>query len=644
MSFLAPFVDITPHVVPTIVVDGSEISDDVKQKLVRTLVDTHLHLPDMFEIIFQDSENAVIGDLSIKIGSKVDVYGGAPSDSSAKCLIKGEVTAIEGDYEGTVLHTVIRGYEKAHRMQRFTRTRAFVDMKDSDIAKQIAGAYSFTDTNVDDTRTTHKHISQVAQTDWDFLKFRAQEIGYEVGVAEGTFFFRKPSGSKDDGGLGGLADAAAGAVAGAVGAGGGPPTLTFGDTLMSFRPRLSAAGLTSDVEVRVWDPKTADVIVGSTGVKSGTADLSGSPKPDEMAGMFNDLPFPIPQLPKIPGMPSLGSSPSNTARVVCDRPVDRDSAADAAASEMAKGVAEHVGSTFAEAEGYTYGNPDIQAGKPVKIEGVPEEFKGTWFVTNARHTFVPNEGGYRTDFVVSGRHDRSLLGLTTLGRTNGARPVINGFVCGVVTNNSDPDQLGRVKLAFPTFTSTYESDWARVVQLGMGKKWGALFTPEVGDEVLVGFEFNDPRRPYVIGGLINGNNEHELLSSAVAGSGPMAHVAQRGIVTPTGNRIIFDDDQLPAAPLPTKSAITISDKDGKMTIVVDKKNGEIQITADSTMPPSKISIEQKGTGGQISVKAAGDVSIEAAAPGQLSLKGGAGVSIDAGPGLVEVKGSMIKLG
>jgi uncharacterized protein involved in type VI secretion and phage assembly len=178
----------------------------------------------------------------------------------------------------------------------------------------------------------------------------------------------------------------------------------------------------------------------------------------------------------------------------------------------------------------------------------------------------------------------------------------------------------------------------------MGKQWGALFTPEVGDEVLVGFEFNDARRPYVVGGLINGNNQHDLLSTAVAGSGPMAHVAQRGIVTPTGNRIILDDDQAPAAPAPNKSAITISDKDGKMVIVVDKKNGAIQITADSTAPPSKITIEQKGTGGEISVKAAGNVSVEAAAPGQLSLKGGAGVSIDAGQGMVEVKGSMIKLG
>jgi hypothetical protein len=591
----------------------------------------------MFEITFQGEDVASM--LSVQIGTLVEVWGGSPSDASAKCLIKGEVTALEGDYQGVVFHTVIRGYDKAHRLQRATRTRTFLDMTDSDIAKKVASDSGLTEVDVDDTSTTHKHISQLAQTDWDFLKFRAQEIGFETGVTQGKFFFHKPAGSDDGGALGG----AVSAVDSAVGAG-GPTKLTFQKTLIWFRPRISAGGMVSDVEVRFWDPDSASVVVGKSPAKTGTAKIDGAPDPASMAGMFTGLPITLPTLPHIPGMPDLGLPPSQTAHLVVDRPADHGEAASSAADGMAKGVAEHIASTFAEAEGLAYGNPDIQAGKPVAIDGVPEHFNGTWVVTNARHTFVPAEGGYRTAFIVSGRHDRSLLGLCSFGQTNATRPTINGLACGVVTNIEDPKSRGRVKLAFPWLAPSYESDWARVVQVGMSKKAGFLWSPEVGDEVLVGFEFNDPRRPYVFGGLINGNNEHDLLSAAVSGSGPMAHVAERGIITPTGNRIIFDDDQLAAAPIPNKSAITISDKDGKMMILVDKKNGEIQITADSMTPPSKITIEQKGTGGQISVKSAGNVSIEAAAPGQLSLKGGAGVSIDGGPGMVEVKGSMIKLG
>jgi phage protein D len=630
--------DLSAHVTPTITINSTELSDTQKGKLVRTVVTTHLHLPDMFEIKIEDSDNTV-ADLNVKIGSLVEVWAGAASDTSAKCLIKGEVTAIEGDYHEAVFNTVIRGYEKAHRLQRASRTRTFVDMKDSDIASKIAKDAGLTDTKVDASKTTHKHISQIAQTDWDFLKFRAQEIGYEVGVAEGKFFFRKPSGSESDGG--GLGGAVAGAAASL--AGGGPTTLTFQENMISFQPRVSAGGQVSDIEVRVWDPDTAKVVVGASKAKTGTATLDKAPKPGEMAGMFTGLPIALPSLPQIPGLPDLGLPASQTAHLVVDRPVDRGGAASAAAEEMAKGVAEHIASTFAEADGLAYGNPAIQAGQSVKVEGVPEIFKGTWIVTEARHIFNPAEGGYHTAFVVSGRQDRTLLGLCSTGRTNGSRPVLNGFVCGVVTNIHDPDTYGRVKVAFPWLDPSYESDWARVVQLGMGKKSGMLFTPGVGDEVLVGFEFGDARRPYVVGGLINGKNGHDLLSTAVAGSGPMSHVAQSGIVTQTGNRIIFDDDITPPSPMPTKSAITLSDKDGKMVIMIDKKNGQITISADTMAQNAQINIVQKGVGGAVSIKADGNISIEAKAPGKLSLKGGMGVTIDGGPGGVTVSGMPIKL-
>ena len=103
------------------------------------------------------------------------------------------------------------------------------------------------------------------------------------------------------------------------------------------------------------------------------------------------------------------------ARVVCNRPLDWGSPTSSAVDEMAKGVAEHLASTILEAEGTAYGNPGIQAGKKVKIAGVAEEFVGEWIVTAARHEFESEVGGYSTYFEVSGRHDRSLLGLASLG-------------------------------------------------------------------------------------------------------------------------------------------------------------------------------------------------------------------------------------
>lgn len=656
--------DVSATVVPTVNINSMDLPPTVRPKLKRTVVDTRLHLPDMFELTFEDATNSVISDTNVAIGSLVKIFGGASGASQAECLIKGEVTSIEGEYSGLTIHTIIRGYEKSHRLQRASRTRTFVDMKDSDIAAQVARDAGFTggDTDISDTSTTHRHVSQLSQTDWDFLRGRAQEIGFETGVSQGKFFFRKASSAKPSGGLGGLAGAAAAGVSGL--AGGGPPTLTFQQNMQQFRPRRSAANITKDVEVRVYDYKQAEVVVGSAPLKTGTAKLTHDPDPAALAGAFTGLPFTIPTLPQIPGLPSLGLMPSQTARVIVNRPLDWGSSTSSAVDEMAKGVAEHLASTILEAEGVVFGNPGVQAGKKVVIAGVAEEFAGEWMVTSARHIFDTEVGGYSTLFEVSGRHDRTLLGLTSLGSASVRPSTINGNVIGVVTNNNDPDTMGRVKLGFPWLAPNYETDWARVVQIGMGKEWGNLFLPEVGDEVLVGFEFGDTRRPYVIGGLINGKTDHPLLSSAVKSAGLSAQIVKRGIVSRIGNQLTFEDEiPSPLTPKPaTKGTIMLGDADGKLKLFIDTVKGELHIVCDggTLNPIGKIVIEQKSMGGEISVKSAGDVTIEASAPGKLTLKGGtgivldggvanveikgtAGVKIDGGAGLVELSGSMLKL-
>jgi len=76
-----------------------------------------------------------------------------------------------------------------------------------------------------------------------------------------------------------------------------------------------------------------------------------------------------------------------------------------------------------------------------------------------------------------------------------------GVVVGVVTNNKDPENLGRVKVNFPWLQETDESYWARIATLMAGPNRGAFFLPEVGDHVLVAFEQGDVNYPFVLGAL-----------------------------------------------------------------------------------------------------------------------------------------------
>src|SRR5713101_9315518 len=86
-----------------------------------------------------------------------------------------------------------------------------------------------------------------------------------------------------------------------------------------------------------------------------------------------------------------------------------------------------------------------------------------------------------------------------LGREAGGS--IAGVAVGIVKANDDPQGLGRVKLSLPWRKPDFVSDWVRIVAPMGGKERGSYFLPEVGDEVLVAFDRDDIRYPYVLGSL-----------------------------------------------------------------------------------------------------------------------------------------------
>jgi hypothetical protein len=175
---------------------------DVERQLVRVVVDTHVHLPDMFELTFFDEAGDLLGQAGLTIGTPVEVHGGAVESRDATKLIAGEVTSIEAVCAELNVYTVVRGYEQAHRLQRARRTRTFVNTSDSEAVRKVAQDAKVRIGKIDSTATTHDHLAQVAQTDWDFIKQRAREAGYETGVLNGELFFRKPPGMPSSGARG----------------------------------------------------------------------------------------------------------------------------------------------------------------------------------------------------------------------------------------------------------------------------------------------------------------------------------------------------------------------------------------------------------------------------------------------------------
>ncbi len=194
----------------------------------------------------------------------------------------------------------------------------------------------------------------------------------------------------------------------------------------------------------------------------------------------------------------------------------------------------------------------------------------------------------------------------------GSRPIY-GVVVGIVTQNDDKDKLGRVKVKFPWLSDNDESDWARITQLGAGPNAGAVFIPEVSDEVLVAFEHGDISRPFVIGGLYNGKDKPNL------GDGlfNQGKVKRNGFVSRKGHKFVFFEDS-------GKSGIALITSDAKIKVSLNESNSEVHIECQ----------------GKVLIKSQGDMNLESG--GSLTLKGDAGVKVNSS-GTVEVKGSQVKL-
>ena len=79
---------------------------------------------------------------------------------------------------------------------------------------------------------------------------------------------------------------------------------------------------------------------------------------------------------------------------------------------------------------------------------------------------------------------------------------------GRVVENADPLGLGRVRVQMMWQEAGSEkTPWIRLLQPHSGSGKGFYFVPEIGEEVLVGFQGGNAEKPYVIGAQYNGKEK-----------------------------------------------------------------------------------------------------------------------------------------
>ena len=185
---------------------------------------------------------------------------------------------------------------------------------------------------------------------------------------------------------------------------------------------------------------------------------------------------------------------------------------------------------------------------------------------------------------------------------------IYGVVTAIVTNNKDPEKLGRIKVKFPWLAEAEEDEsaWARIALFMGGNEMGSFFLPEIDDEVLVAFEHGDIHFPYIMGALWNGKQKPH--QSNENGKNDIREFKSR-----SGHKITFDDKE-------GEEKIIIMDKGEKRKIELLMKDKSINIINDED-------------GGGISITSKGDINIESRV-GKINMTSKKDITIKSGAKLV----------
>lgn len=553
---------------PTIQIDGSEADAEISDNILQVVVEESLHRPSMFTILVRNDykpgnteDRPWKSQKQLQIGQTINI-GFDPSktqyeqEQSAQQgeLIQGEITGVEAQFsESTQAPIIYRGYDRSHRLHRGRFNRSFQNMTDSDVIKKIAEEVNLETGQIDESGEPHDYLFQANQTNMEFLRSRAARIGFELFVQDGKLNFRKPDAQET-------------------------LNLKWLDNLRSFRVRVTSSEQVKEVEVRGWDYTLKQPIVSQARSEEVLTQNKASrqQKGSEISTAFEKMQEP-------PRM------------IVVDQPMFKPKEADA----MAQAICDELGGQFIVADAKAEGNPQIRPGVFVELEDLGP-YSGKYYVTEVRHTY--SERLYTTEFCVRGLRSSDLLSTMTPSTQLGPGQTL---LVGIVTNNEDPENMGRVKVKLPTLTEDHSSNWARVVSMGAANSRGFDCLPEIDDEVLVAFEHGDIHRPYVLGGVWNGE---DAPPNAVGDNVQDGSVRLRTFQTRTGHKLQFIEEDKGSS----KAGTLIQTIGGHKAYLDDSSD---LVTIQST--------------GDIKIQAAGNIEIDAG--GNIIIKSGGSMAINAGP-------------
>jgi len=523
----------------TIEVVSLEITHSINRIATAKLVFSDGDMP-AASFPHSDADAFVPGtEIKIQLG-----YSEQLKDIFTGIIIKHAIT-IDGVNDARL---IIECKDKALAMTRGRKNANFIDMKDSDIIRQLIDDYPGLTATVDVTTVQHKELVQYYASDWDFMLARAEVNGLLVTLDAGKVNVKAPDG------------ASAPVLA-----------LTYGNDMLSFEAELDARNQYTSVEASSWD--LATLAITQQNAASAALTKQGN----------------------ITGATLANVLALNKLQLQSDVPLVNGSLTAWAKAQQTKSELSRIRGRVS-----FQGSALVKPGDLITLNAVGDRFNGNVFVSSVMHRAQDGNWITTVEFGLAASWFTEAHALEA-PLTSGMSAGINGLHIGIVKKlDADPEAQYKVQVSIPIMQAETDGVWARLGNFYGSNGFGSFFIPEIGDEVILGFLNDDPSHPVILGSLYSSKHKppYELTADNFI----------KAIVTRSKLKMEYDDDKkIITLITPANNKVVISDE-GKSILLQDQTNNKVELTTSgiSLDSPKDISISAKG---KISLEAVGNVEI-----------------------------------
>ena len=230
-------------------------------------------------------------------------------------------------------------------------------------------------------------------------------------------------------------------------------------------------------------------------------------------------------------------------------------------------------------------NPSLHIGTKINVKDKKNKNVGSYYITYISHS-CDGQGNYSNSFkaIPAALKDAPPNAHVRIPKAHAQ--------VATIKDNADPDNMGRVQVQFPWQDKNEATPWIRVVYPYAGSG-DAYFVPEKEDQVMIGFEHDNPDRPFVMGSVYHGKKTPQYATD---------DNSIKAIHTKSGHRILFQEGD--------DSMISIITKDDKSSIVLSLNgDGEINVTTKGVLNLKGKTINIEGD--ELNIKMDSAINMEA---------------------------------